>query len=138
MHRILVVDDNHDTCDLLATLLDACGHEVEKTYSSSSVLAHARRFKPDVFVIDLAMPGMTGFELAERLRASPEFKDALLLAVSGLGQPEVQRRCKAVGFTRHFLKPVEIEELSAFLDDEKDDENGAEDEEGDEENFRTH
>ena len=112
---VMLVDDNVDAADSLGTLLEALGHRVHVKYEPGSVVEDARRVRPDVFVLDIGLPGIDGFELARRLRAQPETADALLIALTGYGQAHDRVLSRAAGFDRHFVKPVDLEALLAAL-----------------------
>jgi CheY-like chemotaxis protein len=112
--RVMVVDDNADAADSLATLLEALGHDVHVRYDPHGVVADAALLRPDVFILDIGLPGMDGFELARRLRAGPG-ADAVLVALTGYGQAHDRVLSRAAGFDRHFVKPVDIVDLEAAL-----------------------
>ena len=114
--RVLVVDDNQDAADALAMLVRTWGHDVRVAYSGEQGLQAARDFQPEVCLLDLGMPGMSGFELAARLREEPTTAGAVLTAVSGWGDHETRRRAIEAGFEHHLLKPSNIEMLRAILD----------------------
>jgi PAS domain S-box-containing protein len=113
--RVLVVEDNRDAAETLRELMDLLGHEVEVAYSGPEGLAAARRFRPDVVLCDLGLPGMDGYALAAELRGSPETAHARLIAVSGYGQMEDRIRAREAGFDLHLTKPVDPERLSRLL-----------------------
>lgn len=105
--KILVVDDNIDAAESLATLLLLHGHEVVTVHGASAALGAARQLRPDVALLDIGLPGMDGYELARRLREQPELDRTLLVALTGFGQPDDRRRALAAGFSQHFVKPVD-------------------------------
>jgi PAS domain S-box-containing protein len=105
--RVLVVDDNHDVTDSIAELLRLNGHEVAKHYEGNGVLDKGLSFRPDVMIIDLGLPGKTGYEVATLLRAHPEFGSLPLIALSGYGQPANVERSQSAGFNFHLLKPAD-------------------------------
>jgi signal transduction histidine kinase len=113
--RVLVVEDQEDAAEMLAALLRVWGHEVRVAPDGPAALAAAGELRPEVVLLDLGLPGMTGFEVAERLRALPGMETARLVALTGYGQEEARRRCQAVGFHQHLLKPVDPEHLRALL-----------------------
>jgi PAS domain S-box-containing protein len=115
VHSVMVVDDNVDATDGLAALLEAYGHRVYVRYDPAGVVDDARALRPDVFVLDIGLPGIDGFELARRLRAQRETAGALLVALTGYGQAHDRVLSKTAGFDRHFVKPVDIEELERFI-----------------------
>ena len=112
---VMVVDDNEDAGEALAALLGMFGHNVTVAADGASALLAAREFHADVFILDIGLPDMDGFELATRLRAQPRFAKATLIALSGYGQPSDRVRGKEAGFDHYFVKPVNIEELSLVL-----------------------
>lgn len=112
--RILVVDDNHDAALTLSLLLRASGHETAIAYEGRGALELVPSFQPEFALVDIGLPGMSGLELASRLRKS--YPHIFLVAVSGYGQAEDLARSKAVGFDKHFIKPVRLEELLRVLD----------------------
>ena len=113
--RILVVDDNRDAAESLAMLLRKRGVEALVAHDGASALETARARIPTAVLLDLGMPGIDGYEVARLLRAEPFAQAALLVAVTGWGQPDVQSRCEAAGFDHHLVKPVRIETLEALL-----------------------
>ncbi len=113
--RVLVIDDLADIADTLAELLAAQGHEVEAAYSSADGLTAARRFRPDVVLCDIGLPGIDGFEVARRLRGDEATTRATLIAISGYGQAEDRRRALDAGFDQHLTKPVAPEHLLRIL-----------------------
>jgi CheY-like chemotaxis protein len=114
--RILVVDDNQDAADSLAKLLTrAMGQQVEVAYDGPGALEVADRFRPDVILLDLGLPGMSGFEMAERLRRRAEFRGTLLVAVTGWGQEDDKRRSKEAGIDFHLVKPVDPAALRGLI-----------------------
>jgi len=113
--RILVVDDNVDAADSLALLLTCGGHEVETVYGALQALSTAPRFRPDVIILDIGLPKMDGYEIARRLRAAVETRDARLIALTGYGQREDAARAIAAGFDQHFVKPVDFTALERDL-----------------------
>jgi two-component system, sensor histidine kinase len=113
--RVLVVDDNPDAADALATLLRGWGHDTRAAYGGEAGLRAAREFRPDVCLLDLGMPGLSGFELAERLRREPVTAGAVLVAVSGWGEPETRRRAREAEFDHFLLKPSNLQILRAIL-----------------------
>lgn len=113
--RIIVVDDNADAADSLALLLQAVGHDVEAVHSSRAALERIKSFSPDVALLDIGLPEIDGYELAKRLRATPEFAAVRLVAVTGYGQAEDRQRARAVGFDDHLVKPVDLPALERAL-----------------------
>lgn len=113
--RVLVVDDNVDAADSLATLLRLSGHEVRVAHDGAAALAVVRDYRPDIAFLDIGMPGMDGYEVARRLRAQPGLERALLVALTGWGSPEDRRRTTDAGFDHHLVKPVEPAVLESLL-----------------------
>ncbi len=113
--RLLVVDDNQDAADSLATLLRLQGHEVRAAYSGMAALEMTKTYSPDVVFLDIGMPGMDGYEVARRLRQTPGLEKAVLAALTGWGQKEDRRRTAEAGFNHHLVKPVEPEAVEIIL-----------------------
>jgi signal transduction histidine kinase len=106
--RILIVDDNQDATNSLALLLELEGHEVSAVYSAAAALQRARSFIPSIVLLDIGLPEMDGYEVAQRMRAMPELKGVRLVAITGYGQPEDRKRTKNAGFDDHLTKPVDL------------------------------
>ncbi len=113
--RILVVDDNADAADLLATSVEMMGHLAQVAHDGPAGLRIAAQFRPDVALLDIGLPVMDGYELARHLRALPGLASLRLIAVTGYSQEADRRRAEAVGFERHLVKPIELEQLQAVL-----------------------
>jgi CheY-like chemotaxis protein len=113
--RILIVDDNQDAADACAMLLRLSGHEVQVAYAGLPSLRLAESFRPQVYLVDIGLPDLSGFEIAERVRAKPWGRRATLIAVTGWGQEEVKRRALAAGFDHHLTKPVAAEAVESLL-----------------------
>ena len=113
--RTIVVDDNVDAAESLADLLRMLGHEVQVAHDGPGGLAVARAAKADVVLLDIGLPGMSGYEVARRLRADPDFT-ALLVAVSGYGREEDRHQSKEAGIEHHFVKPLDFRQLQQLLD----------------------
>lgn len=114
--RVLVVEDNVDSAEMMAFVLNLSGHETQIAYDGLSALDAARDFSPQVVLCDIGLPGMNGYEVAERLRSQSEFKHTRLIALTGYGQEEDRRRAHDAGFDYHLTKPVEPDVLTALLD----------------------
>lgn len=113
--RIFVVDDNRDAAESLSELLRRDGHEVQTFFDARSLLEAAAADAPEVVLLDLGMPDIDGVELACRLRSLPATSGALLIAITGWGQPADRARTKAAGIDHHFVKPVDASRLRALL-----------------------
>ncbi|WP_313632729.1 hybrid sensor histidine kinase/response regulator [Massilia timonae] len=113
--RVLVVDDNVDAAQMLATLLEMNGYEVSIAYDGKGALASAVQAPPDVALLDIGLPDIDGHELARRLRAMPETTQAVLVALTGYGQVEDQRRAYKAGFDHHMAKPADLAKLLELL-----------------------
>ncbi len=114
--RVLVVDDNRDSADGLATLLSLEGHHVTTAHDGPSALEKAHRFLPDIVLLDIGLPGMDGYEVARRMRASPDLKTSRLVAVTGYGGEAERLRSEEAGFYDHLVKPVDALALQDLLD----------------------
>jgi PAS domain S-box-containing protein len=113
--RVLVVDDNVDACESVAMILRACGFDVRCLHDGPSVLSTALRWHPDVIVLDIGLPGMSGLEVATQLRQHEEFERTPLAALTGYGQEEDQRRSAQAGFNLHLTKPIDPLALYEYL-----------------------
>jgi CheY-like chemotaxis protein/two-component sensor histidine kinase len=113
--RILIVDDNVDAADSLAMLLRMTGHELQLAHNGPAAVEVAREFRPEVALLDIGLPGLNGCEVAIRLRADPNTRDCLLIAVSGYGQEEDRQRSFESGFNLHLTKPVDFAVLEKAL-----------------------
>src|SRR5919204_6318378 len=103
--RVLVADDCRDFTDSLAVLLSLWGHEVRVAYDGLEALEQAREFVPDVALLDLAMPGLDGYAVADRLRRMPGLEGVLLAAVTGYGREPDRLRAAGGGFAFYLVKP---------------------------------
>ena len=112
---ILVVDDNVDAARTLMMFLQACGHRCEMAQDAEQALQMARQQRPQVFILDIGLPGMNGRELARQLRQDPHTRDARILALSGYAQPQEQAAALAAGFDHYLVKPVDVELLLRLL-----------------------
>jgi CheY-like chemotaxis protein len=114
--RILIVDDNRDSAQTMAALLKAWGHEVRTAYDGPSGVASAGEFKPEAIFLDLGLPGMNGYDVAQRLRETADGMPPLLVAFTGYGQDEDRRRVLEAGFHHHLVKPVDPGLLGKIID----------------------
>jgi signal transduction histidine kinase/ActR/RegA family two-component response regulator len=113
--RILLADDNQDSARSLATLLRMDGHEVTLAHDGEAAYERFLDFHPDVALLDIGMPRLSGYELAKRIRAQRQFDVVLLVAITGWGQPSDRSRADAAGFDHHLTKPVEYGTLARLL-----------------------
>jgi PAS domain S-box-containing protein len=115
--RVLVVDDNRDAALCLQNLVQLLGMDAHAAFDGPSALQEAAVLRPAFVLLDLDMPGMSGYEVAARLRELPGGDDVVLVAVTGLGQPEDRQRTQAAGFAHHLVKPADLRSLQAVLGD---------------------
>ncbi|MBB3005139.1 CheY-like chemotaxis protein [Paraburkholderia tropica] len=113
--RVLVVDDNRDAADSLAMLLALQGHTPVVAYRGDEAIARAQTFLPEVALLDIGLPGMSGYELARRLRAMPQLAGIRLVAITGYGQPEDDQHTREAGFDEHLIKPIDHKALQRSL-----------------------
>jgi PAS domain S-box-containing protein len=111
--RILVVDDNKDAADSLATLLEIDGQEVKAVYTAEAGLEEVDLFTPDLVLLDIGLPGMSGYEVVQRIKAAHPLIS--VVALSGYGRAEDKQRAAAAGFDAHLVKPVEFDVLKRLL-----------------------
>ena len=112
--RVLLVDDNLDAANGLATLLGLLGHEVEVVHDGPTALAAARTNTPDVALVDIGLPGMDGYAVAQRMRERSG-KKVMLVALTGYGGEEDRKRAQAAGFDHHLVKPVDLDALEGLV-----------------------
>ncbi len=113
--RVLVIDDNRDSADSATDVLRLLGNQVETAYDGGSGIALAARFHPHMILLDLAMPGMDGFEARRQLREQGPVPAPYIVAMTGFGNEEDKRRTRAAGFDAHLTKPVELDALVSLL-----------------------
>jgi CheY-like chemotaxis protein len=113
--RILIVDDNRDSADSLAKLLEIMGHEIGTAYDGEEAIQAAASFAPDVVLLDIGMPKLNGYDAGRRIRELPCCRNTFLIAVTGWGQEQDRRRTVEAGFNHHIVKPVNPEELMQVL-----------------------
>ncbi|SAL79234.1 hybrid sensor histidine kinase/response regulator [Caballeronia telluris] len=114
--KVLVVDDNEDSADSMAMLLEAEGHVVSKAYGAAEAISVAPSFYPDLILLDLSMPLMSGYEAIARLRRVVRNEALVVAAMTGFGLEEDRQRTKAAGFDAHLTKPVALAELESAID----------------------
>jgi len=113
--RVLIVDDNRDAATSLAMLLQLGGAETEMAYDGPGAIDAGERFRPDVILLDIGLPGMNGYEVARRIRRETWGRTVMLIAVTGWGQAEDRQRSKDAGFDAHLVKPVDHATLVNLL-----------------------
>src|SRR5262249_51136806 len=113
--RLLLVEDSADVRLALRAWLELDGHEVHETADGITGLAEARSLQPDVAIIDIGLPGLDGWTLARRLRATDEGRRMILVAISGYGQQADQQRSRQAGFDVHLVKPVDLDALAEAI-----------------------
>ncbi|WP_345817019.1 PAS domain S-box protein (plasmid) [Paraburkholderia sp. PREW-6R] len=113
--RVLVVDDNMDSADSMATLVEVLGHEARAVYDGATAIELARSWQPRLVLLDLSMPKLTGFEALPLIRAAIREPGAVVAAMTGLGTAEDRARTDAAGFDVHLTKPVSLAELEDML-----------------------
>lgn len=113
--RILVVDDNRDAADSLSLLLEAFGAEVRVAYDGRAALAMLESFRAQTVLLDLGMPGMDGYEVAQQIRRRTPLRSVRIAALTGWGQEADRSRTRTCGFDFHLTKPVDLEALKTWL-----------------------
>ena len=113
--RVLIADDNKDAADTLAMLLELAGHEVRVAHGGRAALTVAQTFRPDVALLDIGMPDLSGHEVARELRRTPWGAGICLIALTGWGGDDDRRRAIEVGFDRHLTKPINPAALEELL-----------------------
>jgi CheY-like chemotaxis protein len=113
--RILIADDNVDFAETLAIMLRSLSHEVHVVHDGEAAIARAAAIRPQVAFLDIGMPKMNGYDVAKMMRADANTRTAVLVAVTGWGQPQDRARALAAGFNEHMVKPVDIARVADFL-----------------------
>ncbi len=113
--RVLVVEDSASLARTTGWMLEALGHEACLAHNAQEAMVAAREFKPEVVMLDIGLPGMSGYDLCKHLRTEPYLKNSIFIAQTGWGQPEHRERTRAAGFDYHLVKPVDIPTLENLL-----------------------
>ena len=115
--RIVVIDDNVDLVESMLSVLELLGHSAHGATSGADGVRLVEEQRPDVALIDVGMPGMSGFDVAAQIRRRTWGHTMILIALTGYGQPDDRRRAESAGFDVHLVKPIEVERLDALLAD---------------------
>ncbi|NMM07954.1 PAS domain S-box protein [Polaromonas sp.] len=114
-YRVLVVDDNVDTTQSLGDLLSLSGHEIQLAHDGPAAVAAAIAWRPDVVLLDIGLPGFSGFEVAKRIRQETTLRNIVLVALTGYGKQVDRQRSQDTGFDHHLVKPADFEEVEKIL-----------------------
>jgi CheY-like chemotaxis protein len=117
MQRVLIADDNSDAAESFGEILEIMGYQTRVVTDGLRALNVAAEFQPHAALLDLGMPGLSGYDLARELRATPWGRSMLLIAVTGWGSVEDRRRSQVAGFNHHFVKPVDPMRIEAVLEE---------------------
>jgi CheY-like chemotaxis protein len=112
---VALVEDNADAREVLADVLTFNGHQVFTAADGPAALHLAQEQRAEVFVVDIGLPGMDGYQVARALRQMPGGDQLRLIALTGYGTPEEKERARAAGFDAHLTKPADIDELERLL-----------------------
>jgi CheY-like chemotaxis protein len=112
---VLIADDNVDFANSLLSILESLGQQVTVVHDGFAALEAAGRLMPDHIFLDIGMPGMNGYDVAERLRRQPATCDAVIVAITGWGQEKDRARARQAGFDQHLVKPVNVDDLVNIL-----------------------
>ncbi len=113
--RILVVDDNHDSALSMAMMLSIMGHDTRTAHDGESAVETAEAFQPEVVLLDIGLPKLNGYEVAQRIREKPWGAAMYLIAVTGWGQDVDRQRAEAAGFDAHLTKPASPDDIRRLL-----------------------
>ncbi len=113
--RVLVVDDNRDAADSLVLLLRMAGAEAHAAYDGQSALAALPTHRPQIVLLDISMPGMDGYAVANCMRQDPNYRNLILVALTGLGQENDRLRASTAGFNHHLTKPADLDSVQALI-----------------------
>jgi signal transduction histidine kinase/DNA-binding response OmpR family regulator len=113
--RVLIVDDNLDACETLAMMLELLGQQTRQAHEGTGALKAAQEYQPEVIFMDIGLPGLTGHEVASRMRGELGMKDTYIVALSGYGTEEDRRKSLYAGFDNHFVKPLDPTALPGIL-----------------------
>jgi CheY-like chemotaxis protein len=116
-HRIVVADDNVDFVDMFRAALESWGHETRPAYDGPQALRVCEEFEPEVVFLDIGLPGMDGYEVAGRLRATAGESGTRIIAVSGYVGEADRARAASSGFSDHLAKPLDLLDIARLLDD---------------------
>jgi PAS domain S-box-containing protein len=119
--RILIVDDNRDAADSLQALLGLLGAQVEVANDGPSALDAVSRVQPAAILLDIGLPGMSGYEVARQIRDNTAIAQPVIIALTGWGQPDARRQSRDAGFDHHLIKPLDLAALQKILDSLKTD-----------------
>jgi two-component system CheB/CheR fusion protein len=114
--RVLVVEDNVDAAEMMSELLCAEGHLVRVAHDGPGAIRAAAEFQPGVVLLDIGLPGMDGYEVADKMRQMPELAGTLLVALTGHSQAADKSRALTAGFQRHLVKPLDWDALRGLLE----------------------
>lgn len=113
--RILIVDDNRDSADSLAMLMEITGNQTFMAHDGVEAVEAIEKYRPEVVLLDIGLPGMDGHEVCRRVREQPWGKDIVVIALTGWGQDDDRRKSEEAGFNGHLVKPVDYEQLLELL-----------------------
>lgn len=114
-HRVLVVDDNVDSANTIAMVLQGAGHDVQIAHDGHQALALARSHRPEFVFLDIGLPGLDGFQVAKTLRLDPALHGCRIIAISGYDQEADRRRSREAGIDQHLVKPADPAFLESLL-----------------------
>lgn len=115
VQRILLVDDDPDSCEPLSLLLQSKGHETRVATDGAQAISVADEFKPNCVLLDLGLPRMDGYEVARRLRDRPYGSQVVLVALTGWAGRDIRSRAAEAGFDYHIVKPVNWDEVEKIV-----------------------
>jgi CheY-like chemotaxis protein/two-component sensor histidine kinase len=113
--RVLIVEDNPDAAESLMMLLELLGLRVEVAHEGHTALQKAQAFQPQLMLVDIGLPGMSGYDIAQQIRTDERLRGVRLVAVTGYGQDDDRQRALSAGFDLHLVKPIELDEVRALL-----------------------
>jgi signal transduction histidine kinase len=113
--RVLVVDDSIDSAESMAIILEMSGHNVRKAHNGVDALSAAAEYRPDVVLMDIGMPGMSGHEVARKMRENASLREVVLIAMTGYGRQVDREQSRAAGFDHHLVKPLDFDKLNEVL-----------------------
>ncbi|HEX4144765.1 MAG TPA: response regulator [Pirellulales bacterium] len=113
--RVLIVDDNSDAAKTTGMWLELTGHDVDVVVDASECLSHLEAFNPDIVLLDIAMPGISGYDLAKKIRLNPRFENLPIIAISGFADQGHAQMSMAAGCNQHLAKPVDLHALKDVI-----------------------